>query len=215
MDKEINVNKTGVLLENIIKKNAKAGSQLRQRAVELSRGQQEILIAAENIERAMDLLQKAQQELEAHSVILTQREIDEVAAYAASLMPDDPDKHYHCAEAFTIAVGEHFFGRIDNRVRRMTTGFSGGVGGTHEEMCGALFGGILMIGAIYGRAWPNESDEICYKKSVAYRQQFMESFGGSSCQSIKDTGYGSQGIYPCSVFVEKAVKLFFNVLLKD
>lgn len=203
-----------LLLETIIKKNAITGTQLRQKAVSLSRGQQEMLIAAENMEQAMDLLKKAQEELVRHPAPLTQREINAVAARAASLMPDDPKKHYHCAEAFTIAVGDHFFGRIDNRARRMTTGFSGGVGGTHEEMCGALFGGILMIGAIYGRAWPFESDETCYKKSVAYRQQFIESFGGSSCQSVKDTGYGSQGIYPCSVFVEKTVKLFFKVILE-
>ena len=50
-----------------------------------------------------------------------------------------------------LAVGEHWLGQVDDRVRRMVTGLGGGVGGTQQEMCGALSGGVLLIGALYGR----------------------------------------------------------------
>jgi len=82
-------------------------------------------------------------------------------------------------------------------------------------MCGALFGGVLIIGAIYGRARPYEDDSICYKKSVIYKEQFLKEFKGTRCQELKDTGYGSQGIYPCSVLVGKAVKVFFKSLMLE
>lgn len=204
-----------ILLAETIEKNEQVGCGLRRWVPKISCGQKEILLAAENIEQAMNLLQKAGQLLEERPKYLSKNDIDKIAAKAASLMPEDPRSHYHCAEAFAIAVGEHFFGNVENRIRRMTTGFSGGIGGTHEEMCGALFGGVLIIGAIFGRAWPYESDETCYKKSVLYREEFIKTFGSANCQAIKDTGYGSQGIYPCSIFVEKSVKLFLETLMKD
>ena len=205
------------LLSKTIEQNEQVGSELRHCVPALAVGQKELLLAAENIEKALEYLKSAQDLIkDSSSIYLTDEDIERIAEKAESLMPeDDPDSHYHCAEAFTIAVGEHFFGEVDNRIRRMTTGFSGGVGGTHDEMCGALFGGVLMIGAIYGRAKPNESDHICYQKSVRYREEFIKAFGGSSCQAIKDTGYGSQGIYPCGFFVKKAVKLFLKTLMID
>lgn len=202
-------------ITEIINKNEKSGYDLREWLAKLSRGQKELLTAAENIEKAVFQLKEAEKLLNNEPVFITDEDIDCIASRAEALMPEEPGSHYHCAEAFTIAVGEHFFGDVENRIRRMTTGFSGGVGGSHAEMCGALFGGILIIGALYGRAMPYEPDEICYKKSVQYREEFIKAFGGSSCQAIKDTGYGSQGIYPCGVFVRKAVELFFKTLLDD
>ena len=203
------------LIADTIQQNTQVAMNLRNWAPKLSSGQQEILIAAEHLDNALALLRNAKERFTDSFAALSTKDIDRIAARAASLMPDDPQSHYHCSEAFTIAVGEHFFGSIDSRTKRMTTGFAGGTGGTHEEMCGALFGGILIIGGIYGRALPYESDEVCYQKSALYRQEFLDTFGGTSCQSIKDTGYGSQGIFPCSVFVEKAVKLFLKTLLND
>jgi C_GCAxxG_C_C family probable redox protein len=202
-------------ITEIINKNEKAGYELREWLPKLSCGQKELLTAAENLERAVFKLKEAEELINRKSVFMTDEDIERIAARAEALMPEEPGSHYHCAEAFTIAVGEHFFGDVENRIRRMTTGFSGGVGGTHAEMCGALFGGVLIIGALYGRARPYEPDEFSYKKSVRFREEFIKAFGGSSCQAIKDTGYGSQGIYPCGVFVRKAVKLFFKILMED
>ena len=42
-----------------------------------------------------------------------------------------------------LAVGEHLWGEVDGRIRRMTSGLAGGVGCSYEELCGALSGGAL------------------------------------------------------------------------
>ena len=42
-----------------------------------------------------------------------------------------------------LAVGGHVLGDLEPQCVRMATGFGGGVGGTHQEMCGALSGGVL------------------------------------------------------------------------
>ncbi|MEJ2447638.1 MAG: hypothetical protein P8Y37_06820 [Anaerolineales bacterium] len=48
------------------------------------------------------------------------------------------DVSYGCAESFVSAVGEYLWGEVDDPIRRISTGFSGGVGGTHEELCGGV-----------------------------------------------------------------------------
>ncbi len=202
-----------------INQNVKTVSELRNWILCSSPVQKDILKAAEHMETAIYTLKETREQLgnipQKEFGYLSQSEINKIAEHASSLMPDDPNLHYHCAEAFTIAVGEHFFGSVDTRIRHMTAGFSGGVGGTHDEMCGALIGGILIIGALFGRARPYEDEERCYQKSVIYKEQFRKKFKGTRCQEIKDTGYGSQGIWPCSVLIGKAVKVFFKSLMLD
>ena len=187
-----NINKLIEFLSLSINQNMKTASELRKWIRYSSPVQKDILKATECMETAVYTLKATREQLggipKRKFGMLSQNEIDKIAERASSLMPDDPSLHYHCSEAFTIAVGEHFFGQVDDRIRRMTTGFSGGIGGTHDEMCGALFGGILIIGAIYGRARSNEDDERCYKKSVIYKEQFFKEFKGTRCQELKDTG---------------------------
>ena len=199
--------------------NMKNASELRKWILHSSPMQKEILKAAESMETAVYTIKEIREQLEDMPEesfgSISQSEIDKVAERAISLMPDDPDLHYHCSEAFTIAVGEYFFGSVDNRIRYMMSGFPGGIGGTHDEMCGALLGGVLIIGAIFGRGRPYEDEEKVYRKSVIYKDQFKKEFRGTRCQEIKDTGYGSQGIYPCSVLIGKAVKVFFKSLTLD
>ncbi|HEY60069.1 MAG TPA: C_GCAxxG_C_C family protein [Anaerolineae bacterium] len=214
-----NINKLIEFLSLSINQNLKTASELCKWIRCSSPVQKDILKAKECIETATYTLNETREQLrgipQKEFGFLSQSEIDKIAERASSLMPDDPSLHYHCSEAFTIAVGEHFFGQVDDRIRRMTTGFAGGIGGTHDEMCGALFGGVLIIGAIYGRARSNEDDEISYKKSVIYKEQFIKEFNGTLCQELKDTGYGSDGTQPCSVLVGKAVKVFFKSLMLE
>ena len=203
-----------ILLGDTIQKNEQTGSQLRAWLPMLAKGQQELLLAAEKMEEALDLLRDAQEILQEPAVRLTAEDIDRIAGNSAAFMTGIPETHYHCSEAFTIAVGEHFFGEIPNRVRRMTSGFAGGVGGTQQEICGALSGGILIIGALFGRARASESDERIYSISALYRKNFIDAFGSSICQEIRELGgYGSKAQYPCSVCVEKSVHVFFQTLM--
>jgi len=67
-----------------------------------------------------------------------------------------------------LAVGEYLLGYVDDWVQRMTTGLAGGVGGSHQEMCGALSGGVLLIGAMHGRTRSDEDDSQCRKLAVEF-----------------------------------------------
>jgi len=112
-------------------------------------------------------------------------------------------------------VGEYLLGHVDDRVRRMATGLAGGVGGTHEELCGALSSGAMLIGALYGRTRPDQDNELCYELATRYRDLFIQALGTTRCCELRAQGYGSDGTIPCSVLVEKAANIFLGILAGD
>jgi C_GCAxxG_C_C family probable redox protein len=109
-------------------------------------------------------------------------------------------------------VGEHLWGRVDNQVLRMTTGLAGGVGGCQQELCGALSGGAMIIGAEYGRTQPEEDDSECDRLVCLYRDRFVDALGTARCCELRESGYGSDGQWPCSVLVERATQLLLKTL---
>lgn len=114
-----------------------------------------------------------------------------------------------------LAVGEFLWGEVDGPIRRMTTALGGGVGGSQEELCGALSGGVLVIGGRYGRVDPDADDEECNRRVCIYRDRFLQAFGTTRCADIRAGGYGSDGIWPCSALVEQAARILLEILDRD
>lgn len=112
-----------------------------------------------------------------------------------------------------LAVGEHLMGVVDERVLRMMTGMAGGVGLTLQELCGALSGGVLLIGAMHGRTLPGEDDSTCAQLAAEYREKFIRSFGATKCQEICESGYGPNSQWSCSELVERAACILLEVLI--
>jgi C_GCAxxG_C_C family probable redox protein len=111
-----------------------------------------------------------------------------------------------------LAVGEHLWGEVSDPIRRISTGLGGGVGGSQQELCGTVSGATLVIGYRYGRTGPEADDAPCYERVCAFRDRFLEAFGTTRCCEIRDLGYGSDGIWPCSVVVERAAHILLEVL---
>ena len=111
-----------------------------------------------------------------------------------------------------LAVGEYLLGHVDYWMQRMATGLAGGVGCSHQEMCGALSGGVLLIGALHGRTKPTEDDRECQRLAAEYRERFAQELGATRCGDLRAKGYGSGGTQPCSAVAERAARILLQVL---
>jgi C_GCAxxG_C_C family probable redox protein len=114
-----------------------------------------------------------------------------------------------------LAVGEHLWGGVDEMVLRMSTGLAGGMGCSHEELCGALSGGAMLIGGVSGRTVPEQDDADCNRLVCAYRDRFAGEFGTTRCFDLRESGYGSEGEWPCSTLVERAAGILLEILAED
>ena len=111
-----------------------------------------------------------------------------------------------------LSVGEQVLGDLDDRTRKMSTGFSGGVGRSLRDLCGAFTAGIMIIGAIYGRTSLDEDEDQCMIMVNNYRNRFVQRLGSVYCYKLRDERYGSHNQEPCSVLVRRAANVLIGVL---
>ena len=122
------------------------------------------------------------------------------------------DAGYHCSEAILLAAGGHYLGEVSPQAVRMSTPFAGGVGSTHLELCGALTGGLMVIGGLAGREDATTNDDNCQALAAALRAEFLRSFGWLKCQDLKDHWIGISGQESCRLLVEKAAGVLVEVI---
>jgi Putative redox-active protein (C_GCAxxG_C_C) len=114
-----------------------------------------------------------------------------------------------------LAVGEYLFGEMDERLCRLACGFRGGMGMSHQELCGALAAGVLLTSALYGRTALGQDDSVCQRTVARYLEQSARELGAARCANLKAIGYGSKDGTPCSILVERAVHVFFACLPQE
>ncbi len=131
-----------------------------------------------------------------------------IAARAGTLLREG----YHCSEAVVKAVGPSVIRDWCPACTRMATGFAGGVGGTQQELCGALAGAIMVIGAIFGRT-TLEDDTLAQRLTEKMRERFFETFGTTQCvRLVEDVVESEGGLGSCDVLVERATMILLGVL---
>ncbi len=112
-----------------------------------------------------------------------------------------------------LTVGEHVLDDLEPRCVQMATGLAGGVGNTQQEMCGALSGGVMVIGGLLGRTSLSESDQPVLTLSTRYRQRFVAEFNDTLCARLRETAvYAPGGLGSCAVLVERAATILLELL---
>lgn len=94
----------------------------------------------------------------------------------------------------------------------MASVFAGGVGGSRQEMCGALSACVMLIGALYGRSKLGEDEERARGLAAEYRQRFLACFGETRCEAIYDGVHSPEGLGSCSRVAEGAADLLLDLL---
>jgi hypothetical protein len=84
-----------------------------------------------------------------------------------------------------LAVGEQLWGQVPEVLLRVACPFAGGVGATHEEMCGVFAGAVILAGAGYGRVSAGEDDKLLKSAVAALRERFVALAGHVRCDDVR------------------------------
>jgi len=91
---------------------------------------------------------------------------------------------YNCAQAVFFSFCKDL--KIENDIAlKLASGFGAGMG-WQQEVCGAISGGILVLGAKYGRGENDDRSvmERSYKKTQNLMNRFAEQHGTTKCRQI-------------------------------
>jgi len=111
-----------------------------------------------------------------------------------------------------LAVGEHLFRNLDELCVRMTTSFGGGIGGTHEELCGAFTAGLMIISGIHGRVSHQEDDSLAYALAKTFRQRFADRWCTLRCGPIREAAIGRDESGNCAGVVTETALMLLELL---
>lgn len=102
-------------------------------------------------------------------------------------------KYHGCSQCVVAAIQEGL-GLSDKSAFKAATGLAGGIA-RMGETCGALLGGIMAIGMVFGRDILEDSaTSTKYQKTMQLSSQlcnkFMEEFGTTKCREIQVKLFG-------------------------
>jgi C_GCAxxG_C_C family probable redox protein len=90
----------------------------------------------------------------------------------------------HCAEAVGIALWEAYGSGPSQMLPRAASAFGGGVGRSHQEICGAFTGGVLALGMLCGRDQAGDSWDQAADLANSLLEEFMIKHGTASCRVL-------------------------------
>ena len=113
---------------------------------------------------------------------------------------------YNCAQSVFYSFCDDL-GFDKNTALKMACGFGAGMG-RKEEVCGAVTGGIMVIGARYGRGEKDDrtATELTYKKTRELMDRFEKKHGTPICRKL---------LKGCELTTEEGRKHFKDNKLTD
>lgn len=92
---------------------------------------------------------------------------------------------WNCAQSVAGSCAD-LAGRTPEEVLPLLGGFGGGIGGSHEEVCVALSGGVLILSLCFPHAQGGDQDakRNLYRLSKEFRRRFFEIFGHTRCGDL-------------------------------
>ena len=119
-----------------------------------------------------------------------------------------------CSEALSKTIIDHFAEKPDNYPINVASGFCGGIGRTHADLCGALAGAILAIGYLYGRTERGKDLSHACMITSEFRGRFIEAFGSTNCALILESLGEQEKYIKCKQLTGKATGMLFDILIE-
>lgn len=124
---------------------------------------------------------------------------------------------FACSESVVYAIRRHFNLNLSDDAIAMSSGFPWGLGGG-GCICGALAGGVMMLGCFFGRTEPGDpSISKCFEVCRELHDFFCKTCGASCCRVLtKDM----EKNYPerkaqCTQFVSDTVRKTAEIIIRE
>ena len=93
------------------------------------------------------------------------------------------ENHYNCAQSVFAPFAKRF-GMDEDLALKLATPFGGGMG-HNSQVCGAVSGGLLVIGLVSGiDVYDAEKKEACYALAREFQNRFVELHGDLTCPGL-------------------------------
>lgn len=119
---------------------------------------------------------------------------------------------YNCAEALFLTFREYIAPDLDKDMMRLVTPLGGGIGRAGCT-CGALSGGVIIIGAAKGRTSPDGPRGDSYDLAGEFHKRFKSEFGSTCCRALNklDAGDPARGKL-CLKIIGNSAGLLMQIL---
>jgi len=133
---------------------------------------------------------------------------------------------YNCAQSVAGAFAD-LTGLEPEQIFAAAGSFGGGVGASHEELCGAVSGSLLVLGLLYPhtRGEDREAKREILGLAKEFRRRFKETFGQTRCGDLLRARPGTSEKTPaalrlglgahCDIMVVTAVELLEALLAEQ
>jgi C_GCAxxG_C_C family probable redox protein len=121
---------------------------------------------------------------------------------------------FHCAESIANTINELFPNESDISCNA-ASGFCGGIGGCKQDVCGALSGGIIALGLIYGRQKGGTDISKLISLSAELRHLFIEKFRTTVCKDVIENLKDMKNYNDCKDLTAKTTWMLYNLIKND
>lgn len=126
-------------------------------------------------------------------------------------MVEDYLKGHHCSEMIFLKLGQYYDRTFDTGLMKLATGFGGGIAES-ADACGALIGGVMLIGYLHGRTSLGESQKECWRYCRLYRDRFLRELGGTTCYYFTKGQFNPANHRKCATVVTNAARILLDIL---
>lgn len=109
-----------------------------------------------------------------------------------------------------VAVGGMYMSPVPDVLIRASCPFGGGIC-ERQDLCGVLSGGVMVLGALWGRSAASVNDDLVNDLACQYRQRFLEVFGGAICRPIRDSDWRTEEL-GCAKVVRAGAEMLVDLI---